>query len=103
MGTSAGVLEKPEIRPVATALIDRMGAEQIGKFFDVNKIVNDALASIPPDKTVAVLGYYDVGTKTIRGAGVVKINDTWSFMGVLEHKLDQGKKLEGLVAVRGAW
>lgn len=103
--SSVSILEAEEVRPIAPTLIRRMGFDstEMSKAFDVNKIINNALDSLPPGKTVAILGYYDIGSKNIRGAAVKKLGDNWSLMGVLEHQLDSGKPLEGLVAVRAAW
>jgi hypothetical protein len=58
--------------------------------------IDKAIAGIPPDKQVAVIGFAD--TKGIGSAAVVRLNNEWSLMGVMDYKW--GQTLEFQAAVR---
>jgi len=78
--------------------VKSFGGEEIRKFSneDIQSYVNDALATLPPNKKIAVVGLITLDGKYELSA-VYKIDNEWSV--VASGYKESGKKFSGQAAV----
>lgn len=68
------------------------GGQEIRQFNDsgIQKQINDAVASIPKGKRIAVVGYASLRNKSVSGAVVYRLGRDWSVVGTVRHKVGRG-------------
>jgi hypothetical protein len=96
-------LKPPIIKPLPPNLANVPGVSFTRPpdhlILDVSRVINDALKTLEPYKTLAVVTV--ITDKGANAALVAKFNDTWSVAGFMGK--EWGGKVEGGAYIRASW